>query len=254
MLIFTTLQKVIHKDNNNIIITAGKTASQVFKAWELEPVKLFKEIEPTQTEIENKFKDGVNIDFIIRHPAERYISGIKELVLNHSLIDLGNLLRRAPQTNIAEVIDTDIMLAYWHTAEAWQFALKQVFEFWQASPYGKTDFSFHDDYHVGHWFGIIEQFMDIAEKQNLKNLRIVEVNDIGYYGAKEFNTVFPSHHVSSISKLINDRVFDCLSCIEGFVDFIVPEQEKYHRLLSSKYFYNIENNHPRNKYFENEFS
>lgn len=253
MLLFSTLQKVVHKDNNHIIITAGKTASQVFKAWELEPVKLFKDTEFTQAEIENKFQQGCNIDFIIRHPAERYISGIKELVLNHSLIDLGNLLRRETHTNIADVIELDTMLAYWHTAEAWEYALKQVFEFWQISPYGKKDFSFNDDYHVGNWLGIIESFIEIAERQNLTNLRIVEVNDIGYYGAKEFDVVFPAHHVSPISAHVNQMITNVLSGIEGFEGFIIPEQEKYFKLLNSKYFYNIKNNHPRNTYYENKF-
>lgn len=253
MLLFTTLQKVVHKDNNHIIITAGKTASQVFSAWDLEPVKLFADTEFTQDQVEDKFKQGCNIDFIIRHPAERYISGIKEIVLNHSLIDIEKLLRRESKTNINDVVPFDTMLSYWHTSQAWEYALTEVFEFWQSTPYGITDFSFKDDYHVGNWLGLIQDFIDIADSNNLNNLRIVEVNDIGFYGSKEFDTVFPSHHVSPISPHVNDIIANLLYNFHGFQDFIQPEQELYHKFLNSKYFYRIENNHPRNEYYHYEF-
>lgn len=252
-MLFSNLQIVVHKDNNNIIITAGKTASQVFSAWDLEPVKLFASKELTQDQVVDKLRQGCNIDFIIRHPAERYISGFKEIVLNYSLVDMEKLLGRGPKTNINDVVPFDVILSYWHTRRSWEYAIEQVFNFWQPGSSGVKDFSFQNDYHVGNWLCIIQEFIDIANHNNLNNLRIVEVNDIGYYGSKEFDTVFPSHHKSPLSPHVDDIIAKLLSGIPGFCTYIQSEQDIYNYLLNSKYFYRIENNHPRNDYFRHEF-
>jgi len=256
MLSFSTLLKVINEKQDNVLITAGKTASQVLKGWELENTKFFKEIEPTRVDIETKFQQGLTLNFIIRHPAHRYISGIKEIVLNHSLIDLGNLLRRQSKTNISEVIELDTMLAYWHTAEAWEYALHEVFDFWQSGyKNGVTniDYSFNEDYHVGNWLGIIDEFMQMADTHNLDNLRIVELNDLSYFGAKEFNVLFPIHHVSPLSSHVDDIVFNILGGKEDFDVFIEPEQALYKKLCNSRFFYKVDNNHPRNEHSYYEF-
>ena len=254
MLSFDTLQKVVYKDNNHILITAGKTASQVFKAWDLQTDRLFTNITAiSRQEIVNRFKQGCNIDFIIRHPAERYISGIKEIILEHSLIETQQLLKRSPKTNINDTVKFDTMLAYWHTTSAWHYALNEVFGFWSKNSKDEIDFSFRNDYHVCNWLENIEYFINIAEDKGLNNLRIIEVNDISYYGPKEFDVVFPVHHKSPISYHVTEFIRSLLPQFNGFIPFILPEQQLYHKLIDSKYFYKVENNHPRNQYYNEEY-
>lgn len=254
MLPFNILQKVIHKDNNHILITAGKTASQVFKSWDLETDKLFTNVtDMPKQEIVDRFKQGCNIDFIIRHPAERYISGIKEIILEHSLIDTLKVLNRNAKTSINEVVPFDMMLSYWHTSASWDYALNQVFEFWKMNIGGEIDFSINQDYHICNWLENIEHFINIAETEGLDNLRIIEVNDISYYGPKEFNVIFPTHHKSPISFHVTEFIRPLLPQFQGFISYIEPEQKLYHEFLDSKYFYKVENNHPRNQYYNEEY-
>lgn len=254
MLPFHKLQHFISRDLTHIIVTAGKTATQTLGGWGLELNPPYKDFEPTEAEVLQELSNGKDITFLIRHPADRYISGIKEIVFNHSLVDLDNILGRGAKTNIENDVALDKMLSYWHTKQAWWHALDQVINFWLVNEnYSIPDFSINRDPHVDNWLAHIDTFINHADSNNLDNLQIVNMIDLSYYGAKEYNIDFPLHHSSKISSHMNTIIQNILVKDDRFKNFICPEQDIYEHLLKSKYYYRVDNPHPRKEYRKYEF-
>lgn len=209
-------------DKNIYVVSYYKVGHNATRAFTT-PIDEFNKLEST-TNLQNTIlqNQADQIIYVIRHPAERLLSGIKERVLSDNNFKLTK--QQVSNTWQGEYISTSTALTILHDKIFWS----------QQLDLSNNLLQFNHDPHTTNYLETIEQLHSQTIDNDILH-EIIDIKHMNYYFAQQGLRCYQINP-SPFSHLINDVIAEVLmekpEVLQRIIQHIQPELEIYNNLLA----------------------